>query len=74
MPSWWTASNKLKHTNSGLAAHGTLENAIAAVGAAFSFLHAVFGPGLVYGLDMDGNGVIHQELTSSIFKASWQEK
>lgn len=72
VPPWWTASNKLKHTNSGLAEYGTLENAIAAVGATFLFLHAVFGPGLVYGLDMDEEGFIHQELTSSIFRASWQ--
>jgi hypothetical protein len=69
VPVWWTASNKLKHTNSGLQNHGTLENAIAAVGASFAFLHAVFGPGLVYGLDIDGQGVIHNEATSSVFSA-----
>jgi hypothetical protein len=67
VPVWWTASNKLKHTNSGLRDYGTLENAIAAVGACFAFLHAVFGPGMVYGVDVDEGGVLHNEITSSIF-------
>lgn len=67
IPAWWTASNKLKHTNSGLQLHGTLENAISAVGAAFAFLHAIFGPGMVYGIDIDADGHLHNEATSSIF-------
>lgn len=67
VPTWWTASNKLKHTNAGLADHGTLENAIAAVGASFAFLHMVFGPGMVCGMDTDGKGVIYNEITSSVF-------
>lgn len=66
-PAWWTASNKLKHTNEGLKQYGTLENAVAAVGASFTFLHAVFGPGMVFGMYADGQGRIQSEVTSSVF-------
>lgn len=71
IPPWWTASNKLKHTNAGLITYGTLENAIAAVGGSFAFLHAVFGPGMVFGTYVDERGTLLHELTSSIFVPSW---
>lgn len=71
IPTWWTASNKLKHTNSGLQNYGTLGNAIAAVGASFAFLHTVFGPGQVDGIDVDDEGVIHNEATSAVFSAKF---
>lgn len=67
VPTWWTASNKLKHTNEGLKQYGTLENAIAAVGASFAFFHTVFGPGMVFGMYADWQGRIHNEVTSSVF-------
>jgi hypothetical protein len=67
IPAWWTASNKLKHTNSGLQQYGTLENAISSVGAAFAFLHTVFGPGMVFGIDVDAEGQIYPEIASSVF-------
>lgn len=67
VPIWWTASNKLKHSNSGLPDYGTLENAVAAVGASFAFLHCVFGPGLVYGMDVDEDGRLYDDATSAIF-------
>jgi hypothetical protein len=49
IPKWWTAYNKLKHTNEGLDTRATLVNAIAAVGAVFVLLHKVYGPGVVAG-------------------------
>ena len=67
VPAWWASSNELKHTNAGLKQYGTLENAVAAVGASFAFLHAVFGPGMVFGMYADGQGRIHSEVTSSVF-------
>jgi hypothetical protein len=48
IPDWWSAYNRIKHSIDGLSS-ATLANAIAAVGAAYIFIHSVFGPGVVSG-------------------------
>jgi len=48
IPDWWSAYNRIKHSIAGLSS-ATLANSIAAVGAAYIFIHSVFGPGVVSG-------------------------
>ena len=67
IPSWWTANNKLKHSNDGLKQYGTLRNSIAAVSGCFVLLHRIFGTGYVWGIDVDGNGRIYSDVVSGIF-------
>ena len=67
IPAWWTAYNKLKHTNEGLENCATLENAIAVVGAVFVALHATYGPGVVYGMLLEPNGRIYKPKETQIF-------
>jgi hypothetical protein len=47
-PTGGSAYNRIKHSIDGLTS-ATLANAIAAVGAAYIFIHSVFGPGVVSG-------------------------
>jgi hypothetical protein len=49
VPGWWTAYNKVKHTNQGLERYATLANATAAVAAMFLLIEAVFGFGILRG-------------------------
>ncbi len=67
IPTWWTAYNKLKHTNEGLNVYATLEQAIAAVAAVFVMLHTVYGPGVVYGFLVDMQNILHTPPVSKVF-------
>jgi hypothetical protein len=49
IPDWWTAYNKVKHTNQGLQRHATLANATAVVAALFLVIEAVYGRGVLSG-------------------------
>lgn len=67
IPGWWTAYNKLKHTNDGLENYATLENAIAAIGGVFVILHVIYGHGVVYGMLLEPNGTIYNPKETQIF-------
>jgi hypothetical protein len=49
IPAWWTANNKLKHTDEGLQLHGTLANATAAVAGLMLLIERVYGCGILRG-------------------------
>jgi hypothetical protein len=51
-PGWWTAYNKLKHSNSGLQQHATLANAIAAAAAIHVLISKTYGFGRAAGGDV----------------------
>lgn len=67
VPGWWTAYNKIKHSNTGLKNHATLANAIAAVAAIFLLINKVYGPGVVSGPLIDAKGAFHTIPTSTLF-------
>jgi hypothetical protein len=49
VPNWWTASNKVKHSNTGLKNHATLANAMAATAAVFLMIERIYGFGVLQG-------------------------
>lgn len=61
IPQWWTANNKLKHSNAGLENYGTLEKSFSSVAAVFVALHCIYGHGFLFGLDTDPQGFINLE-------------
>ncbi len=67
IPKWWTANNKLKHSNTGLPDYGTLENAIAAVASVFVSLHVNYGPGLLWSADINRDDQIIESPKSLLF-------
>jgi hypothetical protein len=67
IPIWWTAYNKLKHTNDGLEKYAMLENAIAAIGGVFVMLHVIYGPGVIYGMLLEPNGIVYNPKETQIF-------
>jgi hypothetical protein len=67
IPEWWTANNKLKHSNVGLAEFGTLQNAIAAVAAVFVVLHIIYGGGMVWGMKINESDQLVESPKSILF-------
>jgi hypothetical protein len=61
IPYWWTAYNKVKHSNEGLKEHATLANAMAVTAAVFLLIERVYGFGVLQGgqyiLPSDGNNI-----------------
>jgi hypothetical protein len=49
VPGWWTAYNKVKHSDAGLKAHATMANATAAVAALYLLIERVYGFGILSG-------------------------
>ncbi len=49
IPDWWTANNKVKHSNEGLKDHATLANAMAATAAVFLVIERIYGFGILQG-------------------------
>jgi hypothetical protein len=49
VPYWWTAYNKVKHSNEGLKDHATLANAMAVTAAVFLFIERIYGFGVLQG-------------------------
>jgi len=67
IPTWWTAHNRLKHTNESLAQDATLENAMAAVAASFVAISCAYGMGVVYGHLIEYDGSIRGEVAPGLF-------
>jgi hypothetical protein len=49
VPGWWTAYNKVKHSNEGLKDHATLANAMAVTAAVFLLIERMYGFGVLQG-------------------------
>jgi hypothetical protein len=58
VPGWWTAYNKVKHSNEGLRDHATLANAMAVTAAVFLLIERIYGFGVLQGgfCDMPSTG------------------
>lgn len=49
VPKWWTAYNKIKHSNDGVKSHGSLANSMGATAALFLLIERMFGFGVLQG-------------------------